>query len=265
MRVYISLLRMRLIAGLQYRAAAWAGMLTQFAWGFMEILAFSAFYRANPNVFPMEFSHLVSYIWIQQAFLVLIMPWGGGVTSAEGIINGDIAYDLARPLDLYNRWFCEMVSSKVSSFLLRCGPLLLVAFFLPQPYRLMLPPSVFQFLLFFVSISLTLGVVTAYMLIDATTIFFTLSKYNVFLVISAEFFSGSYIPLPFFPDAIRRVVELSPFGAMANMPLRIYSGDIAGLDAAWGIGLQVFWLVVLVVFGKWLMRTALRRVVSQGG
>ncbi|MDR2559396.1 MAG: ABC transporter permease, partial [Oscillospiraceae bacterium] len=79
MKTYLSLFRIRFINGLQYRAAALAGLSTQFAWGFMEILAFSAFFRANPAAFPMEFSHLVSYIWIQQAFLALLMPWGGGL------------------------------------------------------------------------------------------------------------------------------------------------------------------------------------------
>ena len=37
MKKYLSLLRMRFIAGLQYRAAALAGIATQFAWGFMLI------------------------------------------------------------------------------------------------------------------------------------------------------------------------------------------------------------------------------------
>ena len=71
MKQYISLFRIRFVNGLQYRAAAFAGLVTQFAWGFMEILAFSAFYHADPAAFPMEFQHLVSYIWIQQAFFAI--------------------------------------------------------------------------------------------------------------------------------------------------------------------------------------------------
>ena len=44
--------------GLQYRAAALAGVATQFAWGFMEIMIFRAFYRADPASFPYEFFRL---------------------------------------------------------------------------------------------------------------------------------------------------------------------------------------------------------------
>jgi ABC-2 type transport system permease protein len=52
---------------------------------------------------------------------------------------------------------------------------------------------------------------------------------------------------------------------MQNMPLRIYSGDTAGMDAIHGIGLQLFWVAVMVIFGKLLMKRSLRRVVTQGG
>jgi ABC-2 type transport system permease protein len=85
MKAYKAMFRIRFINGLQYRAAALAGLSTQFAWGFMEILAFSAFYRANPGAFPMEFSHLVSYIWIQQAFLALFAVWGNDSNAVDTI------------------------------------------------------------------------------------------------------------------------------------------------------------------------------------
>ena len=55
MRAYAAVFRMKFTGGLQYRAAALAGLVTQFAWGFMELLAFSAFYRADPTAFPMRF------------------------------------------------------------------------------------------------------------------------------------------------------------------------------------------------------------------
>ena len=72
-RVYGSFFRLRFINGLQYRAAAYAGVATQFAWGFMEILLFHAFYQTDPAAFPMEFSQLAAYVWLQQAFLALFM------------------------------------------------------------------------------------------------------------------------------------------------------------------------------------------------
>ena len=48
MKKYISFFRLRLVMGLQYRAAALGGVVTQFFWGFMEIIALRAFYESDP-------------------------------------------------------------------------------------------------------------------------------------------------------------------------------------------------------------------------
>ena len=37
MKAYLSFFRIRFLAGLQYRTAAWAGIATQFAWGGMNL------------------------------------------------------------------------------------------------------------------------------------------------------------------------------------------------------------------------------------
>ena len=75
MKKYLSFFRMRFLMGLQYRAAAAAGVVTQFTWGFMELLVFRAFYQADASAFPMSFEAVVSYLWLQQAFLALFMAW----------------------------------------------------------------------------------------------------------------------------------------------------------------------------------------------
>ena len=58
MRKYFCFFRIRFIHTLQYRSAAAAGVVTQFVWGFMELLAFRAFYMADPTALPMDFSAL---------------------------------------------------------------------------------------------------------------------------------------------------------------------------------------------------------------
>jgi len=267
MKKYIALFRIRFINSLQYRAAALGGLATQFAWGSMEIFAFSAFYRANPDAFPMEFSHTVSYIWMQQAFLTLFMMWYWENSIAEAITEGSIAYEMVRPIDLYTRWFCQAGAIRLARCTLRCLPILIVASLLPKPYRLILPPDMGQFLLFLVSTFLALGVVVAFSMLMYISLFYMLSSMGIRQITSAisDFLAGAIVPLPFFPEPVRAVVELLPFAAMQNMPLRIYSGNIAGMDAVRGIVFQVLWLTALVFIGRLLMNHALKRVIVQGG
>ena len=267
MGMYLGLFRIRFINALQYRAAALAGVSTQFAWGFMEIFAFSAFYRSNPAAFPMEFSHTVSYIWMQQAFLALFMMWFWENDIAEAVLSGSIAYELVRPMDLYGRWFCQAAANRLSRALLRCIPIFLITFFIPKPYRLSPPPDIQALSLFLISCALGLCVVVAFSMLLYISLFYTVSALGVRALFGtlADFLSGAIIPLPFFPPRVLAVVRLLPFAAMQNMPLRIYSGDIAGRDAAAGILLQVFWLIALVAAGRIAMSRSLKRVTTHGG
>jgi len=267
MRAYTAIFRIRFVNALQYRAAAVAGLVTQFAFGFMFISMYLAFYRTNPSAFPMEISQVVSYIWIQQAFLTMLVTWFFEGDIFEAIRSGQIAYELARPVSLYGKWFCQCVASRMARSVLRCFPVIIVAFLLPEPYRLILPPDAMQLMLFLVSSVLTLGVVVSFSMLIYTATFYTMSPFGIRLIgaVLADFLAGQVIPLPFFPDSFRQIAELLPFAAMQNMPLRIYSGNILGTDAVFGIILQIFWLVVLVVLGKMWMQTTLKKVVVQGG
>lgn len=267
MRAYLAIFRIRFIGGLQYRAAALAGLVTQFVWGGMQLLAFSAFQKADPSAFPMPFSQMASYIWMQQAFLALFMTWFFESEVFDAISDGGIAYDLARPVDLYGRWFCQSVASRLSRTVLRCAPVLLVAFLIPKPYRMSLPRSAGRFLLFLLSAVLAVGVIVSFSMLIYISAFYTLSPVGVRVIYTAlaAFLEGAVIPLPFFPAPVRRIAELLPFASMQNMPLRIYSGNIADMDAVWGITLQLFWFGVLFALGRVLMHHALRRVVVQGG
>jgi len=267
MRPYFALFRIRLVNSIQYRAAALAGISTQFAWGFMLILSFMAFYESNPGAFPMTLQQTVSYIWMQQAFLYVFMLWMFDNSIFESIEGGEIAYDLVRPMDLYNRWFATTSANRIAGATLRCVPVLVVAFILPAPFRMVLPGSVLQMGAFAVSMVLSMAVVVSFTMLIYVSAFYTINSRGTRLMVAVagDFFAGGIIPIPFFPDTLRRVVEFSPFGAMQNFPLRIFSGHIYGAEMVRSLGLQVFWIVALVVLGRMFMQPALKRVVAQGG
>jgi len=267
LRPYKALFRIRFANSLQYRAAALAGLITQFAWGFMYILSFSAFYSSNPEAFPMTFQETVSYIWLQQAFATLFFVWFYDESIFEAIEGGHISYELVRPMDLYSRWFTMTTANRVARMSLRCFPILIVAFILPEPFRLVLPNEIGQMGVFFLSMVLSLGVVVSFSMLVYISAFFTINSMGTRIVagVAGDFLAGAYIPLPFFPDTLRFVVELSPFGAMQNMPLLIFSGHLTGEALIRGILLQLFWLIALLALGRIIISRALKNVIVQGG
>lgn len=267
MKKYLSFFRLRFCMGLQYRVAAMAGMVTQFAWGFMEIMMFRAFYEAEPGSFPMSFDAIVSYVWLQQAFLYFFATWMMENDIMEAIINGNIAYELCRPIRIYHMWFARSIANRLVGAVLRCFPILVVAAFLPKPYKLNPSASITHFLLFIVALFLGLGVTVAFCMLTYVLSFFTISPQGLRILFTSvvEFFSGAIIPLPFFPQRIQTVLELLPFAAMQNVALRIYSGSMTEAEMIEAIGLQVFWLIVLMVGGSGLCRLAEKKVTVQGG
>lgn len=267
MRKYLSFFRIRFTNTLQYRSAALAGIATQFAWGTMLILMYKAFYEGGTASQPMSFPQLCSYIWLQQAFLALFNFYYFDQEIIESISSGSVAYELLRPVGLYNMWFVKGAATRLARTVLRCAPILLVAVFLPAPYNLAAPASPTAFFLFLLTMALGgILVITVVQLVYITT-FHTLNSAGIRILVMAlaEFMAGGVIPLPLFPDGIRQVVELSPFGGAQNLPFRIYSGNAAGTEMLVLIMAQVFWVFALGLVGRMWMKRSLRRVVIQGG
>ncbi|MDE7246038.1 MAG: ABC-2 family transporter protein [Oscillospiraceae bacterium] len=267
MKKYLAFFRMRLLAGLQYRAAALAGLSTQFIWGTMEILLYRAFWLEHPERFPMGMEALACYIWLQQAFLTLFAMWSWEFDLIQSVKTGAVAYELARPVDLYAMWMARSLALRLSRAVLRMLPVILLAALIPPPYGLRLLVSPEIFLLFLLSTVLMLLVVCAYtLLVYALTLWLAdPSGIMVLSVAAADLLGGGIVPLPFLPGGLRWIAELSPFGSMQNVPLRIFSGDIPLTDIPGVLGLQVFWILVLGLSGYALTQCGLRRTVIAGG
>lgn len=267
MKQYTSFFRMRFLAGLQYRTAAAAGVCTQLVWGMMELLLFHAFYRTAPELMPMDIQALCSYIWIQQATFSLWIIHVWETELFQSVQTGAVAYELIRPTDLYTMWTVRSFALRISRGLPRGIPVLLVGCLIPAPYGLRLTISPAVFCVFVVSMLLCLWLCVAMCMLCYTLTFFLTDFKGIYTFFPAacEIFSGDLLPLPFFPPALRKFAELSPFGSMQNVPLRIFGGDIAGAAIAQAVGLQFFWCVTMTGLGYFLMNRGLRRTVIAGG
>ena len=266
-RKYATYFRIRFTAGLQYRAAAMAGVATQFAWGFLTVLLYKAFWEADPASFPMGIAQVTSYMWLRQAFLALFNSWTVDGSILSDITGGNIAYELVRPLDIYALWFTKNFSMRAANVTLRFLPVLIVAAVVPAPFGMRLPAGIPAALGFLATMILGAFVTRALIMFIYIFTFFTMQPLGVRMVFNAitDFCGGNLVPLPFFPPALAAALEWTPFAAMQNIPFRIYSGHIAGWDILRCMGLQVFWLAVLVPAGMLLMKKALKRAVIQGG
>jgi ABC-2 type transport system permease protein len=78
-------------------------------------------------------------------------------------------------------------------------------------------------------------------------------------------FSGSLIPLAFFPRPLVPFMRLQPFAGLMDTPFRVWNGDLAGAAAAGAIALQLAWTLVIAVVGWRAVHLVMGRVQVQGG
>lgn len=134
MRPYWAFFRTRFLALLQYRAAAIAGIGTQWLFGFVRVMALWAFYQSAGTAQPMAFEQAAAYTWLGQAMLGML-PWNIEREIGESVRTGSVAYELSRPLDLYAMWFARCMALRSAPTLLRAVPQFLISIFLiPAPF-----------------------------------------------------------------------------------------------------------------------------------
>lgn len=267
MRKYFTFFKMRLLAGFQYRSAAWAGVGTQFFWGLMYIMIFMAFYRSSDGNSPMSLTEIVQYFWLQQALFPFLFAFNRDAKIAKSIISGDLAYELVKPLSLYRMWFASIFSSKLAATILRSWPILLISFLMPGTYRFVLPSSFGVFGLFLVTLSFALIINVLLGMFMYYLMFITLEIKSTVTIFAnfSSFLSGGLIPLAFMPLFITKLNYFLPFRLGYDVPLRVYSGNIAGSEVLISIGLQVIWIIILFSLGNLLFSKRLKKIVVQGG
>jgi ABC-2 type transport system permease protein len=81
----------------------------------------------------------------------------------------------------------------------------------------------------------------------------------------SEFLTGALVPLSFFPEPARRIVEMLPFPAIGYWPVTIWMGQREGWHLAETLARQAAWAVILWAAGALLWRAGVRRLTVQGG
>lgn len=263
MRAYWAIFSARFWMLLQYRAAALAGFSTQFFWGLIRVMIFGAFYQSAAGSQPMSYPEVVTYVWLSQAMLGL-QPWSVDPETRQMIRTGAVAYELLRPLDLYNLWFARAIAQRTAPTVLRAIPLLIIAglFLGLQP-----PGSVASGAAAFVSLAAALFLSCAITTITAISMLWTISGDGIgrLMFCAVVCLSGMVLPIPLFPDWSQAVLKALPFRGLVDTPFRIYSGSIPVEQALPAIAHQVVWTVVIVLIGRAILSRHVHRLVVQGG
>lgn len=267
MRPYLSLLRARFLLLLQYRMAALAAISAQFLFGLVRVMVLEGFYASGPAPQPMTYAQTVTYVWLGQALLGML-PWNADPEVQALIRKGDVAYELCRPLGLYEHWFARALAQRAAPTLLRAVPMLPVVLFLvPGPYRMQFPAGPGEAAAWALTTLGALLLAAAITNLMSLSMLWTISGEGMLRLLPAVLLvtSGMIVPLPLLPGWSQAVLRLLPFSSLVDMPFRFYLGHLPLSQLPFYLGIQLAWTALLVAFGRWLLHRGMRRVVVQGG
>jgi len=260
---YWAILNIRLKALSQYRAAAFAAICAQLFWGIVTMMIFRAFFSESSGPEPITLSQAITFLWLGQALLQMI-PWSLDKDIEAQVKNGNVAYELLRPIHLYELWYVRSFALRAIPTLMRCIPIFVIAGLF---FGLTRPVSVAAGCAFSFSVVLGLLLSSAIMTLILISLFWTISGEGIQRLSPhiAVIFSGLVVPLPLFPSWMQPVLDLQPFRGILDIPCRLYTGVIPVSEAYYYFAFQMVWTAIFVLLGQWLLSKALKTFVVQGG
>ena len=267
MKAYITYFKLKFISSLQYRSAAWAGIATQFFFGFVYVMVYVAFYESSGKNLPMELSQVITYLWLNQALLALINQFSRDQELFKIIRDGGISYELVRPKNLYFMWYFKVMAQRLANVTLRFFPLLIITIILPYPFHMGGPASLLHFLSFFLSLVLGTVLVTALTVFYPIITLITMNEKGIvnLLITLASILSGVDVPIPFFPKFLQIISSFLPFQYISDLPFRLYVGNLSLADGVFGMCIQFIWIVIFIILGNIIMKINIKKVIVQGG
>jgi ABC-2 type transport system permease protein len=207
-------------------------------------------------------SQMITYVIIS-TFISIVVSNGIIWSIAHKVHSGEIAIYLIRPVGLFRATLFEQLGGKLFTILFEAVPVLVIGM-----VALSLSIPDFAHILLFL-----LSLVHAYVIYFLLTYLVSLLSFWYLRIFHLEFmlghiinfFSGIFVPLWFFPDALRNIASLLPFELIYFAPIRIFleqteSGDIVNMFAK-----TYLWIALLAGLNIWVYRQGVKKLVIQGG
>ncbi|HEY0002185.1 MAG TPA: ABC-2 family transporter protein [Actinoplanes sp.] len=247
-----------------YRLAAVAGAFANTVFGLIRAnITMAAIGAAGGTLAGYDAKGVATYVWVSQALLgpVYFFPW---TDLSSRIRSGDVAVDLARPVDPQIAYLATDLGRAAFQFLPRGGPPLLVGMLVTG---LAMPAAPLPYILGTFSVVLAVIVSFACRWLVNLAAFWLLDLRGPMTLysVATNILCGLSVPVHWFPDWLATLASLTPFPSMLQAPIDVVTGRVEGMAALAVIGVQACWAVGLLVLGRVVFRFGVRTLVVQGG
>lgn len=265
LKKYLTLTRAGIIESLQFRLS----MLVMVAGNLLYLIVIYFLWKAiyasaaSDVVNGMTFSDTLIYLVLATAlfnFMEMYTVWQVG----RDIQSGKIVLDLVKPMDYRRYIFWSFSGAFVTNFFCTFLPTFIVVAIVTNGAIHM----GLNLLYFAVSVVLAIMVNFSIDFIVATICLYTESIWGINMMkqVIVLLLSGATVPLAFFPDTLRNVVDHLPFQAIYNAPLTLLlDGDPDMKDVCITLGTQLAWCVGMFIVSKLFWKHSIKQITVNGG
>jgi ABC-2 type transport system permease protein len=249
---------------LAYRASLIGWLFTDVL--YVMVLFFSwraVFASSNTTLEGYTFGTMIGYLMIRSIVAGSVFM----LTSdqiADDFIDGSIAMHLIKPISYMGFMFARAFGAVLIFIVFFGVPYAVATAVFGQFYDLGLVITVSNVLYFVVSMFFSMVINFLISFSFGIIIFYTFNGFGVWQLMGAIqlLFSGSMIPLTFYPDWLFRIAMVLPFAQVIYSPILLLQGQQSALSI---LGIQAMWVVIMLLISNigWGMTKS--RVMIQGG
>ncbi len=266
LRIYWGFIRNGFLNMLAYRLRYVTGILTYLLLVSVQFFIWQGVYSDSvegASINGYSLSEMITYVavgWIARSFYHSNIDY----EISDLVRTGQIGIYLIRPVNFQLMLIFNSMGESLFRIACFSWPIALTILFV---FPVQLPASAAAFFMFCFSTLVGFVVLAQFNFLIGMLAFPLKSIQGV---MRAKYFiiqllSGLLLPLAFFPDWFRWIVEVLPFKLISYVPLQFYLGKVESSEVAEILLTQAAWIGILWFAGRYFWMRAFSRLTLQGG
>lgn len=260
---YLYVMKTQLIRSFTYRFDVYGNIIMQTIIMVTTAFFWRALFGSSTFSNGMTADSMLTYTIISSAMSVLFTT-GVERRIQRSVELGSISVEMIHPINVLGVYFAEDMGTIAALLFQNLLPIIIIGSLV---IKVPVIASVSVIPMFAASLVLSMGINWLLAAIFGMWAF-TAVQMDALIQVKKHLLrllSGSIIPIWFFPDSLRTVLEALPFVYIYQLPLDIYVGSASTEDILRRMVIQVIWFAVLGTVFFILQKRVLGKVMVQGG
>ncbi|MDO4189330.1 MAG: ABC-2 family transporter protein [Lachnospiraceae bacterium] len=263
LNVYLYVYKIQIIRSMAYKFDVYGNIIMQTIIMIATAYFWKALFNSADSMGGVTVDTMLTYTVVSSMVSVLLttnVEW----RITESIKKGTIAIDMMRPVNIFKVFFAENLGAITALIFQNLLPIFIIGSLI---IKVPVPNNLQDGLLFIISLILAF-LINWYLAVIFGMWGFKVIEMSALIQVKKHLLrllSGSIIPIWFFPNWLRGILECLPFMYIYQMPISIYVGQYTSDSLRKGLMVQLMWVVILFVTKNYLEKRVTKSVMIQGG